>query len=99
MSVIFSNAGAPSCRSSSIRFEERSLDAIISCTYEELGDSNYASSLIRVAGGLADDHLTHRLRRRIPYPRDNKGIKSKVSAFSFGIHEDFPPRYHVLEAS
>jgi hypothetical protein len=94
-----SNACLSLRRSSSIRFEEKNLDAIVNCTYEELGDSSYASSLIRVAGGLADARLTHRLRRRIAYPRDEKGIESKISAFSFNIHQDFPPRDHVLEAS
>ncbi|KAI9765258.1 MAG: hypothetical protein M1839_005596 [Geoglossum umbratile] len=86
-------------KSSSIRFEEMSLDVAIICTYEELGDSSHASSLIRVTGGLADAHLIDRLRRRTVYPRNDKSIKSKISAFSFNIHQDFPPRDHVLEFS
>ncbi|KAH0545378.1 hypothetical protein FGG08_000519 [Glutinoglossum americanum] len=81
------------------RFEERSLDAIIRCTYEELGDSRYASSLIRVSGGPADAHLTRRLRRRTVYPRNDGSIKSNNSAFSFDLHQGFPPRERVLEAA
>ncbi|KAI9763852.1 MAG: hypothetical protein M1840_009036 [Geoglossum simile] len=89
----------PMAQNPDFKFNKRIPRAAISCTCEDLGDSSYASSSFRVDGGLADAHLTHRLRWRIAYPRDSKGIKSNISAFSFDNHQDFPLRDHIHETS
>ncbi|KAH0552960.1 hypothetical protein GP486_006842 [Trichoglossum hirsutum] len=85
-------------RSSSIKFEERSLDVIISSSYEELGDSSHASSVIHVSGGLADAHLARRLRRRTIHPRDSKNIESQTSALTLNLHHSFQPREQIMNA-